>query len=84
MIRKSLLLAGLLGLCLLSLTVSTAYPDSVTYWCVFRCYDGTEGGGPVTPTQTESSGTLCTRLGNKLCSQHGGLSMWWTENLSSP
>jgi hypothetical protein len=75
MIRRSLLLAALLGLGLVSLS-DQAETAPVTYWCVFYCVDGTEGGGPVTPTKTESGGTLCLRFAGQQCRLHGGVSMW--------
>lgn len=76
MIRRSLALAGALGLGLLSLATVTSSAVASTsdpvYWCSYGCVDGTEGGhGPV------SGGAECTTYGEQQCAKHGGLR--WTQ-----
>src|SRR4051812_29867208 len=85
MIRKSLFTAVALGFALLSISSTSA--DSLspgsptaspTYWCVFRCDDGTEGGGPV------SSGAECQEFSNSQCRRHGGTRMWGLDAYTPP
>lgn len=83
MVRKSSLIALLLGLGLAALPGLAQTPveppppppppPAETYWCTFSCVDGTVGGGPVTATPTESGGTLCNRLAAQVCRNHGGV-----------
>jgi hypothetical protein len=82
MIRRNLFFAGLLGLGLVSVpihavTSSTEISTTENYWCQYGCVDGTEGGGPVSATQTQSGGTACKQYAERSCSGHGGLR--WTE-----
>jgi len=81
MIRRNLFFAGLLGLGLVSVpihavTASTETSTTETYWCVYGCVDGTEGGGPVSATQTQSGGTACQQYAQSSCNGHGGVR--WT------
>jgi hypothetical protein len=89
MIRKSLLLVGVLGLGLVSLSNQakaslTESSSSETYWCVFTCVDGTQGGGSVTATQTQSGGTLCNQFAAQQCSRHGGVSILGLDPYTLP
>jgi hypothetical protein len=82
MIRRSLFLAGALGLGLLAAPShaqpSPPPPPPPTYWCVFQCVDGTQGGGPV------SSGAECSQFADNQCRWHGGKRMTGLDAYTPP
>jgi hypothetical protein len=84
MVRRILLLTGLVSVSLLSASMSAAVtadspsPTDPVYWCVFQCVDGTEGGGPA------SSGTECKALADSQCRNHGGTRMTGLDPYTSP
>jgi hypothetical protein len=84
MIRRILALAGVLGVSVLSVslsatsTVDSPVTDNPTYWCVFQCVDGTQGGGPV------SSGAECNSFANTQCRYHGGTRMTGLDPYTPP
>ncbi len=79
--RRMSCCAALLFLGLLtapSHAVPTPPAPPPTYWCVFQCVDGTQGGGPV------SSGAQCNSFANTQCSSHGGTAILGLDPYTPP